>query len=84
MALDLGQVASCIVIMMTWPPLGGDYCSKILGVLHCAKVLEEECIRMFGTKSLDDEHDCNVFSMNSLNIRDANVMQSLKLGDAYV
>ena len=24
---------------------------------NCAKVLEEECIRMFGTKSLYDEHD---------------------------
>ena len=35
---------------------------------NCAKVLEEECIRMFGTKSLNDEHDCNVISMNSLNI----------------
>ena len=49
---------------------------------NCAKVLEEECIRMFGTKSLDDEHDCNVVSMNSLNIHDANDMQSHKLGDA--
>ena len=27
---------------------------------NCAKVLEEECIKMFGTKSLNDEHDCNV------------------------
>ena len=25
-----------------------------------AKVLEEECIKMFGTKSSNDEHDCNV------------------------
>ena len=49
---------------------------------NCAKVLEEECIRMFGTKSLYDEHDCNVVSMNSLNILDANDMQSSKLGDA--
>ena len=49
---------------------------------NCAKVLEEECIRMFGTKSLNDEHDCNVISMNSLNIHDANDMQSHKLGDA--
>ena len=50
---------------------------------NCAKVLEEECIKMFGTKSLDDdEHDCNVVSMNSLNIHDANDMQSHKLGDA--
>ena len=41
------------------------------GKENCAKVLEEECIRMFGTKSLNDEHDCNV-SMNSLNIQNAN------------
>ena len=45
-------------------------------------VLEEECIKMFGTKYLNDEHDCNVVSMNSLNIHDANVMQSHKLGEA--
>ena len=37
---------------------------------------------MFGTKSLNDEHDCNVVSMNSLNIHDVNDMQSHKLGDA--
>ena len=43
---------------------------------------KEECIKMFGTKSLNDEHDCNVVSMNSLNIHDANDMQSHKLGDA--
>ena len=49
---------------------------------NCAKVLEEECIRMFGTKSLYDEHDCNVVSMNSLNIHDANDMQSHKLEEA--
>ena len=49
---------------------------------NCAKVLEEECIRMFGTRSLYDEHDCNVVSMNSLNIHDANDMQSHKLGEA--
>ena len=39
---------------------------------NCAKVLEEECIRMFGTKSLDDEHDGNVVSMNSLNTHSTN------------
>ena len=48
---------------------------------NCAKVLEEECIKMFGTKYLNDEHDCNVVSMNSLNIHDANDMQSHKLGE---
>ena len=49
---------------------------------NCAQVLEEEVYKMFGTKSLYDEHDCNVFNMNSLNIHDANDMQSHKLGDA--
>ena len=52
------------------------------GKENCAQVLEEECIRMFGTKYLYDEHDCNVVSINSLNIHDANDMQSHKLGDA--
>ena len=52
------------------------------GKENCAQVLEEECIRMFGTKYLNDEHDCNVVSMNSLNTHDANDMQSHKLGDA--
>ena len=52
------------------------------GKENCAQVLEEECIKMFGTKYLYDEHDCNVVSMNSLNIHDANDMQSHKLGEA--
>ena len=51
------------------------------GKENCAQLLEEECTKMFGTKSLNDEHDCNVVSMNSLNIYDANDMQSHKLGD---
>ena len=39
---------------------------------NCAQVLEEEIYKMFGTKYLNDEHNCNVFSMNSLNIHDTN------------
>ena len=31
---------------------------------------------------MNDEHDCNVASKNSLNIHDASDMQSHKLGDA--
>ena len=42
------------------------------GKENCAKVLEEECIKMFGTKSLNDEHDFNVVSMNSLNTPSTN------------
>ena len=52
------------------------------GKENCAQVLEEECIKMFGTSSLDDEHDCNVFSINTLNIHDANDMQRHNLVDA--
>ena len=37
---------------------------------------------MFGTKYLNDKHGCNVVSMNSLNIHDANDMHNYKLGDA--
>ena len=37
---------------------------------------------MFGTKSLNEEHNCNVISMNSFNTHDANDMQSHKLGEA--
>ena len=43
---------------------------------NCAQLLEEEVNKMFGTKYLNDEHDCNVLSMNSLNIHVANDMQS--------
>ena len=42
------------------------------GKENCAQVLEEEWIKMFVTKCLNDEHDCNVVSMNSLNIQNAN------------
>ena len=52
------------------------------GSENCAQFLKEEVNKMFGTKYLNDEHDCNVVSRNSLNIHDANDMQSHKLGDA--
>ena len=42
------------------------------GKENCAQVLEEEVYKMFCTKSLNDEHDCNVVSMNSLNIHSSN------------
>ena len=51
------------------------------GKENCAQLLEEECIKMFGTRSLYAERDCNVVSMNPLNIHDANDMRH-KLGDA--
>ena len=42
------------------------------GKENCAHVLGEEIYRMFGTKSLYDEQDCIIVSMNSMNIHDAN------------
>ena len=50
------------------------------GKENCAQVLEEELHRMLGLKYVNDEHDCNVVSMNSLNIHDANDMQATSLG----
>ena len=49
---------------------------------NCAQVLEEEISKMFGTKYLNYEHDYNGVSISSLNIHDANDMQSHKLGEA--
>ena len=37
------------------------------GKENCTQVLEEELHRMLGIKYGNDEHDCNVVSMNSLN-----------------
>ena len=51
------------------------------GLENCAQLLEEEFNKFFGIQSLNDEHDCNVISMNSLDIHD-NDMQIHKLGDA--
>ena len=51
------------------------------GSENCAQLIKEEFNKMFGIESLNDEHDCNVVSMNSLNIHDANDMRH-KLGDA--
>ena len=45
---------------------------KYDGKENCAEMLEQELYRMLGTKYLNDEHDCNVVSTNSLNIHDAN------------
>ena len=39
---------------------------------NSAQMLEEELHRMLGIKYVNDEHDCNVVSTNSLNIHDTN------------
>ena len=42
------------------------------GSENCAQLIEEEFNKLFGIESLNDEHDCNVVSVNSLNIQNAN------------
>ena len=49
---------------------------------NCAKVLEEEFYMVIYGNSLNDKHDYNVITMSSMNINDANNIQSYKLGDA--
>ena len=51
------------------------------GKENCAQVLEEEVNKMFGTKFLNDEHDCNVVSMNSLNTHDAKTTKKIHFRD---
>ena len=54
------------------------------GKENCAQLLEEEVNKMFGTKYWNDELDCNVISMNYLNIHDAKDMKSHNLRDAMI
>ena len=42
------------------------------GKENCAQVLEEELHTMLGIKYVNDEHDCNDISTNSLNIHSTN------------
>ena len=51
---------------------------------NCAQVLEEEVYKMFGTKSLNDEHDCNVVCMNSLIPMMLMICQAISLGMLYL
>jgi hypothetical protein len=44
------------------------------GSENCAQLIEKEFNKMFDIKFLDDEHDCNAVSMDSLNTHDANDM----------
>ena len=42
------------------------------GSENCAQLLEEQANKMVGIEYLNDEHDSNVVSVNSLNIQNAN------------
>jgi hypothetical protein len=48
---------------------------------NCDEVLKEEIYKVIHDSSLNDKHDCNDVSMNSMNVNCDNDMQSYKLGD---
>ena len=48
----------------------------------CDEVLEEEIYKVIYDSSLYEKHDCNDFTINSINVNCANNMQNPKLGDA--
>ena len=50
------------------------------GKENCAQLIEEEFNRIFGTKYLNDEHDCNFARINCLNICLLQIMLVLSLG----
>ena len=45
---------------------------------NCVQLIEVEFNKMIG---MNDDHDCNIVGINSLNIHDASDMQSHKLRD---
>src|SRR5215216_5192412 len=49
---------------------------------NCDEVLKEENYKVIHDSSLDEKHDCNDFTINSINVNCANDMQNPKLGDA--
>ena len=49
------------------------------GKENCFQVLEEELHRMLGIKYVNDEHDCNVVSMNSLKFQNFWSSRSIRL-----
>ena len=51
---------------------------------NCDEVLKEENYKVIHDSSLDEKHDCNDFTINSINVNCANNMQNPKLGDANI
>ena len=49
---------------------------------NCDEVLNEKIHEVIHDSSLNEKHDCNDFTINSINVNCANNMQNPKLGDA--
>ena len=63
-----------------------DYLYEVLFEIHesenCDEVLKEEIYKVIHDSSLNEKHDCNDFTINSINVNCDNNMQNPKLGDA--
>ena len=49
---------------------------------NCDEVLKEQIYEVIHDISLNEKHDCNNFTINSINVNCTNNMQNPKLGDA--
>ena len=63
-----------------------DYLYEVLLEIYesenCDEVLNEEIYEVIHDSSLNENHDCNNFTINYINVNCANNMQNPKLGDA--
>src|SRR3990170_3666119 len=61
---------------------GLDYLYEVLLEIHESENCDEEIYEVIHDSSLKEKHDCNDFTINSINVNCANNMQNPKLGDA--
>jgi hypothetical protein len=59
-----------------------DYLYEVLLEICESENCDEEIYEVTHDSSLNEKHDCNDFTINSININCANNMQNPKLGDA--
>ena len=59
-----------------------DYLYEVFLEIHKSENCDEEIYEVIQDRSLNEKHDCNNFTINSINVNCANNMQNPKLGDA--
>ena len=59
-----------------------DYLYEVLLEIRESENCDEEICKVIHDSSLNEKHDCNDFTINSINVNCANNMQNPKLGDA--
>ena len=59
-----------------------DYLYEVLFEIRESENCDEEIYEVIHDSSLNEKHDCNDLTINSINVNYANNMQNPKLGDA--